>query len=76
MWLAFDWPVYVFANRQSLQNLLMAIHRLTCVMGQFVRLLIALDANMGLHFDNLDPLASAKALHNVAYSTVKNAQVL
>ena len=56
----------------------MAVHSLTGVMGQFDCLLVALDANVRLYFDDLDPLPPAKALHDhdVVHSTLKNAQVL
>ncbi len=54
----------------------MTIGSVTGIMRQPVCFLIALDANVGLHFDDLNVLTCSKAFSYGVDSGIKNAQVL
>ncbi len=73
---SFYGPVYVLPDRQAIKKLLMTIGSLTGIMRKPLCFLIALDANVRLHFDDLNVLTCSQAFSYGLDSGIKNAQVL
>ena len=65
--------MYVFPDRQTIKDLLMAIDGLTCIMSKSVSFLISFYANVRLHFDDLAGLTCSQALSHGLHGSIQEA---